>query len=874
VEATYQPKAAELRCRQRWQEIGLGSADPASPRPAFSIAQPPPNITGSLHMGHALNVLVQDALCRFHRMRGYEVCWVPGTDHAAIATQNVIERQLAEEGTSKEEIGRAAFGDRVDAWYHTYQGRILEQMRGLGASCDWARERFTMDAGYVRVIRTVFAELYRQGLVYRGPRIVNWCPRCGSAISDEEVAYEQQQDTFYHVRYQLIGNEGGIEVATTRPETILADVAVAVAPGDGRFRHLVGRRVREPLGGREIPVIEDEAVDPKVGTGALKITPGHSAEDYEVGERHQLPILTVISLQGKMIAPEFPDIDGRGVNEARELAAERLRRSGAMVKEEALLHQVGHCDRCGTVIEPLVTPQWWLRVGELAGPAAEAVRSGRITIYPAQFRAQYLDWMAGLRDWCISRQLWLGHRIPVSRCVNGHTFAWVDDPTVCPECQSPELAHDPDVLDTWFSSALWPFAILGWPEPNPALARFYPTSVLSTGRDILQHWVVRMVMMGLRFTGEIPFHEVLFHATILGTDGARMSKSSGNVVDPLDMAAKYGADALRAWGASVAMGSQDSKFDESRIEGFARFANKLWNMTRLLHQGYFPGQGEEGRIPELPEPLPGSLQLADRWILSRLAAVTRSVTRALPSYDFDGIIASIYDFAWHELADWYLELIKERLQAGEEAARWVTRTVLLQTALLLHPIMPFLTDTLAEQFAGTPASLDLMSWPDAPTAWSDPEAERAMDGCRELVSVLRKGLQELGIQVHRHSSLVPFSVDHEGPELVFPEVRGYVSALLPISWVDPGGSAGHARPQVVAGQTTLSLGTDASSGGAEWKEAIGRELARVGAHRAALERKLSGPFAVKAPPEIVEGVRDQLETARRRESLLRGALDG
>jgi valyl-tRNA synthetase len=614
-------------------------------------------------------------------------------------------------------------------------------------------------------------------------------------------------------------------------------------------------------------------VDPRVGTGALKVTPGHSAEDYEVGERHQLPILTVISLQGNMIAPGFPDLDGRGAAEARELAAEHLRRSGAMVREEPLLHQVGHCDRCGTVIEPLVTPQWWLRVGELARPAAEVVRSGRITIHPGQFRAQYLDWMAGLRDWCISRQLWLGHRIPVSSCANGHTFAWVDDPSACPECQSSELSHDPDVLDTWFSSALWPFAILGWPEPNPALERFYPTSVLSTGRDILQHWVVRMVMMGLRFTGEIPFHEVLFHATILGADGARMSKSSGNVVDPLDMAEKYGADALRAWGASVAMGNQDSRFDESRIEGFARFANKLWNMTRLLHQGYFPGEGEEGLIPELPEPPPGSLQLADRWILSRLAAVTSLVTEALPRYDFDGIIASIYDFAWHELADWYLELVKERLEAGEESARWVTRTALFQTALLLHPIMPFLTDALAEQFAGTPASLDLMSWPEAPANWSDPEAERAMDGCRELISTLRKWLQELGIQVHRHSSRVPFSVDHEGPELAFPEARSYVSALLPVSWVEAAEGEQDEQPHVVAGRTTLSLRAGASSSGSEWKAGIGREMARVSAHRAALERKLSGPFAEKAPPEIVQGVRDQLEKERRRESLLRGALD-
>jgi valyl-tRNA synthetase len=873
VEAAYQSETTERHWRERWAEIGLGAADPSSPKPAFSIAQPPPNITGSLHMGHALNALVQDALCRFYRMNGYEVCWLPGTDHAAIATQNVIERQLADEGTTKEELGREAFGLRVDDWYQNYQGRILEQLRRIGATCDWSRERFTMDEPYVRVIRTVFGELYRQGLIYRGPRIVNWCPRCRSAISDEEVEYQEQQDTFYYVRYPLVEGGGGLEVATTRPETILADVAVAVAPGDERFRQLVGKLVKEPLGGREIPVIADQAVDPKLGTGVLKITPGHSADDYEVGERHHLPIRTVISLDGKMIATDFPTLDGQGVGEARELAAKLLRSSGAMVREEPLLHQVGHCDRCGTIIEPLVTPQWWVRVRQLADPAAEAVASGRIAIHPGQFRGQYLEWLAGLRDWCISRQLWLGHRIPVSSCVNGHTFAWLDEPEICPECSTPELTADPDVLDTWFSSALWPFAILGWPEPSPALAKFYPTSVLSTARDILQHWVVRMVMMGLRFTEEIPFQTVLFHATILGADGSRMSKSRGNVVDPLEMVDKYGADALRAWGASVAMGNQDARFDETRIEGFAHFANKLWNMTRLLHHYYFPEDGQVGEIPELSEPTRESLQLADRWILSRLAAVTLRTTKALPGFDYDGAIETIYDFAWHELADWYLELVKGRLEAGDATALWVTRRVLLQTATLLHPIMPFLTDALAGQFAGTPASLDLATWPEVPGDWADPQSEAAMNGCMTLISTLRKWLTELGIEVTRHSSRVPFSVTGAGPELAFPESLGYISALLPVDWVEPSGASEASAPQVVAGRTTLSLGHSAGGGTERWKESAGRELAKAEAFRISLERKLSGPFAEKAPAEVVERDRRRLEEVRQRVALLRRLID-
>jgi len=872
VEAAYQPEATERRWRARWAEIGLGEADPSSSKPAFSIALPPPNITGSLHMGHALNALVQDALCRFYRMRGFEVCWLPGTDHAAIATQNVLERQLADEGTTKEELGRSAFALRVDEWYQNYQARILEQLRRLGATCDWSRERFTLDEPYVRVIRTVFADLYRQGLIYRGPRIVNWCPRCRSAISDEEVAYQEHRDTFYYVSYARVDGGEPLQVATSRPETILADVAVAVAPGDLRFAEAVGQMVREPLGGREIPVIVDPAVDPKLGTGVLKITPGHSAEDFEVGERHQLPVRTVISLEGRMIAPEFPALDGQGVAEARVVAAQMLRESGAMVREEPLVHEVGHCDRCGTVIEPLVTPQWWVRVRDLADPAADAVESGRITIHPAQFRGQYLDWLAGLRDWCISRQLWLGHRIPVSTCENGHSFAWVDEPVSCPDCSSSTLIADPDVLDTWFSSALWPFAILGWPEPSALREKFYPTSVLSTAREILQHWVVRMVMMGLRFTTEVPFHDVLFHATILGADGARMSKSRGNVVDPLAMVDKYGADALRAWAASVAMGTQDAKFDETRIEGFAHFANKLWNMTRLLHRLYFPGEDREGRIPELAEPDRRSLELADRWILSRLAAVTERTTSALPTFDYDRAIDGIYDFAWHELADWYLELVKGRLEARDPAAHWVTRQVLLQTITLLHPIMPFLTDALSEQFAGTPASLDLAGWPEGPAAWTDPASERAMTDCMTLISTIRKWLAELGIEANRRSSRVPFAVTEAGPELAFPEALGYVSELLPIEWVEPTAAAA-AAPRIVAGRTTLALGSSAGPGGDYWKGSAQRELLKVQAFRNNLERKLAGPFAAKAPSGVVAREADRLEEVRQRESLLRRLVD-
>lgn len=872
MKAVYEPEASERRWRQRWEELQLGRADPASGKPAFSIALPPPNITGSLHLGHALNAVVQDSLCRFHRMRGFEVCWIPGTDHAAIATQNVIERQLAAEGSSKEEIGRRAFDLRVEEWYRTYQGRIVEQLQRMGASCDWSRERFTLDPAYVRVIRTVFKTLYEQGLIYRGPRIVNWCPRCHSAISDEEVQYEEQVDEFYYVRYRRADGGGEVVVATTRPETILADVAVAVPPGDPRFQSLVGAQVEEPLSGRLIPVIEDQAVDPKLGTGALKITPGHSAEDFEIGLRHGLPVLTVISLDGRMSAPGFPDLDGLEVAPARQRAAARLRDSGALVSEDPIVHQVGHCDRCGTILEPLVTPQWWVRVAELAEPAGRAVERGEITFHPSQYRQQYLDWVHGLRDWCISRQLWLGHRIPVSTCVNQHTFAWVEEPESCPVCGAQELRHDPDVLDTWFSSALWPFAILGWPEPTAELARFYPTSVLSTGRDILRLWVARMVMMGLRFTGEIPFADVILHATILGADGARMSKSRGNVVDPLEMADRYGADALRAWGASVAMGTQDARFDESRIDGFAKFANKLWNMVRLLRLVHFP-EGQAGLIPELPEPSWGELELADRWLLSRLSGLIEAVSAALSSFELGVAVDAIYQFAWHELADWYLELVKERLEAGDEVALWITRTALFTTTLLLHPFMPFLTEALGEQFEGAPESLDWMAWPVARPDWVDPAAEAEMTSFQELTGQLRHWLQDLGIQFGRHAARVPLLVSSTGSDLARPEVLGYLERLAPVRWVEATvGDLGGMAPLVV-GQSSIRLASTAAAQSQQLKAKMGRELERLEAFRVALETKLASPFATSAPAELVARERSRLEEASRREALLRDALE-
>ncbi len=847
----------------------MGVADPASRLPTFSIALPPPNITGALHMGHALNAVIQDSLCRYHRMRGYEVLWVPGTDHAAIATQNVIERQLAAEGTSKEEIGRAEFDARVAEWYRNYQGRIVEQLRGMGASCDWTRERFTLDPAYVRVIRIVFKALFDQGLIYRGPRIVNWCPRCESAISDEEVEYREHDDLFYQVRYPLVDGEGGVEVATTRPETIVADVAVAVSPGDQRFTHLVGRMVREPISGRTIPVIEDAAVDPHLGTGALKITPGHAPEDFEIGLRHGLPVLTVISLKGTMQVKEVPELDGLPVAEARERAAELLRRSGALVRADPITHQVGHCDRCGAVIEPLVTPQWWLRMESLAAPAAAAAEHGELRFHPPHFRTQYLGWLHGLRDWCVSRQLWLGHRIPVATCANGHVFAFVEEPERCPECGDRQLSADPDVLDTWFSSSLWPFAILGWPESTVELERFYPTSVLSTGRDIIYLWVARMVIMGLRFTGDLPFRDVIFHATILGADGARQSKSRGNVVDPLEMVGRHGADALRGWGASVAMGTQDSRFDETRLDGFSRFANKLWNMVRLLHLVHFP-EGE-GRIPPALES--GRGELADRWVLSRLSLLAAEVTEAMDRFDLGAAVESIRRFSWDEVADWYLELVKPRLDGGDAAALWTTRKVLLTTVALLHPIMPFVTEELAQQFEGTPDTLDEMPWPEVAPDLRDLEAEATMSAFQELAGHLRSWLQELGVSRRRGGPRVPLRLAELAAELRQPEVKRYLAQLTPVEWEESENGAAEGFATLAVGGSVIHLGAGAARH-QEVRARLEREVRELESVRASLERKLASEFAVKAPAEVVARERARMEAAVRREDLLRRSLKG
>jgi valyl-tRNA synthetase len=727
----YDPKAIEAGWSARWEAARLFAADPASPKPKYTIAVPPPNVTGELHMGHATNGTVQDVWARYRRMTGYEVLWLPGTDHAAIATQNVIEKQLARDGTSKEEIGRAAFEELVEEWYRTVGATIIEQFRELGASLDMTRLRFTMDEPYVRAVRTAFVRYYEQGWLYKGPRIVNWCPDCMSAISDLEVDWQTHEDSLYYISYPIEGSAETVTIATVRPETMLADTGVAVHPDDVRYGHLVGGFAVLPLVGRRLPIITDEAVEKEFGTGALKVTPGHDPLDYEIGERHGLELVNGMNLDGTMNVPDLPRYHGLPAIEARARVVEDLEREGRLVRTEPYTHEVGHCDRSGTVLEPLVSEQWFLDMKELARMCIEASAQGKVRWHPERYERTYLDWLRGIRDWCVSRQLWLGHRIPVYYCGNGHQFASVDPPGNCPECGLADPREETDVLDTWFSSALWPFATLGWPDDTEDLRAFYPTNLNSTDRGIINLWVTRMIYSGLFFMGEAPFSDVIIHATIQAADGRRMSKSLGTGVDPRETIATYGADALRAWASLVAMSSQDVRFDESRIEGYRRFSNKLWNATRLVLSSI---ANEAPKGPPSPD---GDLLPADRWILSRLQATVREVTAGIEEYAFQRSIEAAYDFAWHDFCDWYLEAAKARLRDGEPSARSTSLHVLDTLFRLLHPFMPFVTEELWHRLPEDRDFLVRTTWPEADPRFDDGAAEAAFGELLRLVEEIR-----------------------------------------------------------------------------------------------------------------------------------------
>jgi valyl-tRNA synthetase len=725
----YDAGAIEPGWYARWELAGLFKADARSPKPKYTICLPPPNITGELHMGHALNHTLQDICSRYRRMAGYEVLFLPGTDHAAIATQNVIEKQLAAEGKTKEQLGREAFQARVNEWYAEVGETIVSQDRILGASLDWSRLRFTMDERYVRAVMTAFVAFYDRGWIYRAPRIVNWCPHDQSAISDLEVKWQEHHDTLYYIRYPIEGG-GEVVIATVRPETMLADTGVAANPTDPRYQSIIGKTAILPLVGRKLPIVGDEAVEKDFGTGALKVTPGHDPMDYDIGQRHGLEVINGMHPDGRMNVPGLP-YDGLPALEARARVVQDLKAQGFLVKEEPYTHEVGHCDRCDTVIEPLISEQWWLRMDKMRDKALAASAEGKVRWHPERYERTYLDWLHGLRDWNIGRQLWLGHRVPVYYCANGHRTVSVERPTECAECANSQITQDTDVLDTWFSSALWPFATLGWPDQTEDLRAFYPNDMNSTAREIINLWVSRMIMTGLEFMGEVPFSDVAIHCQVQATDGRRMSKSLGTGVDPRRLISKFGADAVRAWAASVAMSSQDVRFDESRVEGYRRFCNKLWNATRLVL-----GSVGEKAVPPVPEPDDVEL-IEDRWILSRLAAASTDITRGIEEFTFQNSIGAAYAFAWNEFCDWWLEAAKDRLREGDPAALGIAVFCLDNLFRLLHPFMPFVTEELWSRMPGHGDFLMRTRWPADLTRYGDGQAEFEFESLMQAVEEIR-----------------------------------------------------------------------------------------------------------------------------------------
>lgn len=859
----YDPSQVEEKWYAYWIERGYFHSIVDSSRKKFSVVIPPPNVTGSLHMGHALNNTIQDIFVRWKRMQGFNAMWLPGTDHAGIATQNVVERALAKEGLKKEDLGREKFLERVWEWKKKYGGTIILQLKRLGASCDWDRERFTLDEGLSRAVREVFVRLFREGLIYRGSYIINWCPRCGTALSDIEVEHEEVKGSLWYVKYPIIGEpDNYITVATTRPETILGDVAVAVHPDDERYKKFVGKSVKIPLTNRIGPVIADNMVDPSFGTGAVKITPAHDPNDFLVAQRHSLPSVKVIGPDGKMTEEAGERYRGLDRFDCRKKVVEDLRMDGLLEKVEDYSHAVGHCYRCKTIIEPYLSEQWFVKMKPLAEPAIKAVQEGRVRFIPKTWEKVYYEWMENIRDWCISRQLWWGHRIPVWYCQEcGHMNAFVDLPDRCERCGSKELMQDPDVLDTWFSSALWPFSTLGWPEDTPDLRYYYPTDLLVTGFDIIFFWVARMIMMGLKFMGDVPFYDVYIHALVRDEEGKKMSKSFGNVIDPLDMIEKYGADALRFTLASLAVQGRDIRLSESKIESSKNFANKIWNALRFILMNlkdFDPlSFSEESLVMDLP----------DRWILSRTQRIIREVTELLNGYYVGESAKALYEFIWGEFCDWYVEISKATLYDNAESKLrkdsvkyilWKVSSVILR---LLHPYMPFITEELWQHLPGVKESIVVSAWPMPEDSFIDEDSESKMRYIMDTIRIIRNLRAEMEIKPGEKVKIVVKPHDLEYEALVR-EYERYILRLASLSELHI--DSLYERPKGCAvgvmdkAEIFMPLGElidiDKEIGRLRLKlEEVMEEISRI-------ETKLSNrDFVEKAPQSIVNKEKAKLE---------------
>jgi len=734
----YNPSDLEEKWYSRWKEGGY--FEPRGTGEPFTIMIPPPNITAPLHMGHALNLVIQDIIIRFKRMKGFKALWVPGEDHAGIATQNAVEKDLAKKGTNREELGREKFLEATWNWTAEYRQRIREQIEAMGCSVDWSRERFTMDDGLSEAVRKSFVDLYKQGLIYRGKYIVNWCPRCATVLSDEEVEHEDEKGAFYHIKYPIKGSEEYVVIATTRPETMLADTAVAVYPSDERYEGLAGNTVILPLMNREIPIIQDRYVDPSFGTGALKVTPAHDPNDFQIGLRHGLEVIEVIDKDAR-INENGGKYRGLDRYEARKQVVKDLEKQGFLIKVEPMVHAVGRCYRCETIVEPSLSDQWYVKVGPLAKRAIEAVEQGNVVFFPETWKKVYLNWMHEIRDWCISRQLWWGHRVPVWYCDDCNEIVVEEhDPEFCPRCGSRKLRQDEDVLDTWFSSQLWPFTTLGWPEKTSDLKAFYPTSVLVTAFDIIFFWVARMIMAGYHFMGDKPFDHVYITRLIRDKNGRKMSKSLGNGIDPLDVIEEHGTDAMRFTLAILAAQNHDIKLDVRFFDTYKKFANKIWNASRfvLLNMEGF----EKMEIDET------KLAVEDRWIMSRLAKSVSAVERSIDVYDFPTASKTIYSFFWNEFCDWYIESIKPRLNRGGED-RTVAQNVLITTLdaslRMLHPFMPYITEELWQRLPGSEGLLISSEWPDFDESDFDDASEDEFSRIMEIVRGIRNVKAEMNI---------------------------------------------------------------------------------------------------------------------------------
>ncbi len=853
LEKNYDPKSFEDRLYRNWSDKGYFSPNTDANAPAYTIVIPPPNITGQLHMGHALDNTLQDILIRYKRMRGFCTLWLPGTDHASIATEAKIVEAMRKEGVTKDDIGRDEFLKRAWKWKEQYGGRIISQLKKLGSSCDWSRERFTMDEGCSKAVKEVFVRLYEKGLIYRGERIINWCPHCLTSISDAEVEYEDQAGHFWHLRYPFKDGSGYLELATTRPETLLGDTAVAVNPNDERYQNVIGKTLILPLVGREIPVVADDYVEMDFGTGVVKITPAHDPNDFEVGKRHNLPILTCLTEDAK-ITEDYPKYAGMDRYEARKAIVSDLEKEGFLIKTENYNHNVGTCYRCGTTVEPRVSMQWFVKMEPLAKPAIEAVENGDIRFIPERFSKNYFHWMRNIRDWCISRQLWWGHQIPAFFCDDcGEMVVTKEESAICPGCGK-AMRQDPDTLDTWFSSALWPFSTLGWPDKTEDLNRFYPTSTLVTGYDIITFWVSRMIFSGLEYMGEKPFQDVLIHGLVRDAKGRKMSKSLGNGIDPLEIIDQYGADALRFALASNNSPGNDMRFSDERIESARNFANKIWNAARFILMNL------DIDSVVSPETVPG-LALEDKWILSKWNDLVAEVSENIDQYELGVALAKLYDFIWDQFCDWYIELVKPRLLdsncENRLAAQNTLAFVFSSTMQLLHPFMPFITEEIWQKFPHQGESIMISSWPEKRDALSFRAEEEALRRILDVISAIRNRRSEMNVPASRKVPLfiqTAFRTDFEDSAAFLTRLAGASEISFEKEY------DAESCVSIVTDSATVFIPLMELLDAEKEKERLGNEKKKVLLEIERVESKLSNEqFVNRAPEKVVALEREKLK---------------